>query len=79
MDHQICALRIVDKDLARRGIARKHEGKAIPFEAIADWAVVDVNRRKALDRNSIAVVDHARPPIVGLMDFDLRAGVDESP
>ncbi len=68
-------LRVVDEELARRGVAGEHEAKPVPFEPIADRPIVDVDGRKALDDDAVAVIDDADLPEIELVDLDLRAGI----
>jgi len=75
VDQQIGPLRIVDKEPARRGIARKHEGKPIPFEPVANRTIVNMNRRKAFYNDAVVVVDHIRLAVIELVDVYLNAGV----
>ena len=36
VDQQIGALRVIDEETARRGVARKHEDEPVPFQPVAD-------------------------------------------
>ncbi len=79
VDQQIGALGVVDKELARRGVAGEHEAKPVPLQPIAHRAVVDVDRREAFDDDAVLVVDHAGLGEIELVDLDLGAGVRQQP
>ena len=75
VNQQIGILRVVDEVPARRGVAGEDEGQPIPFEPVADRAVVDVHGGKAFDHNAIVLIDDAGLPIVEFVHLDLGSRV----
>jgi hypothetical protein len=59
--------------MARRGITGVHKAEAVPVQAQADRAIVDVYCRKAGDLHATVDVDHVYLRVVESVHVDLGA------
>src|SRR5215204_5928060 len=71
---QIGIFRVLNKETTRRGVAGEDEAKSVPFQTVAHWAVIEMNRGEAADDHTILVIHYLSFGKVEFMNLDLRAG-----
>src|ERR1700746_3805019 len=79
VNQEVRALPVVNEKLARGRVAGEDETKIVPFQAIADRAIVNMHCWEAFNNNSVALIDHAGPREIKFVNFNFRACIRKQP